>query len=205
MKKRERQPLKIKKDSQLFRKAEKRAGSIEGAVGLFFLLFLTILVCAEIQISAFQATSLYLEDALAASNLASAVIDIREYGISHTVRISNPTEAYELYVRAIKENLQLDENWECSNRKLISGQVNVEKYIVYNVEENVVFISQVSNDGRVYSDQGVLGSVSTPDGTVIERTGIYSEISFPVKVLWGSVVQAHKGKLVDIAAESNVP
>lgn len=204
MKKRERQPPRIKK-MLLSWQLEKRAGNIEWAVGLFFLLFLVILVCAEIQISAFQATSLYLEDALAASNLASAVIDIGEYGISHTVRISNPLEAYEQYVRAVKENLQLDENWECSNRKLILGQVAVEKYIVYNVEGNVVSISQVANDGRVFSEQGVLGSVSTPDGTLIEQTGIYSEISFPVEVFWGSVVQAHKGKLVDIVAESNMP
>lgn len=205
MKKREHQPPKIKRILFLFEHPEKRTGSIEGGVGLFFLLFLTILVCAEIQISAFQATSLYLEDALAASNLASAVIDIREYGISHTVRISNPVEAYERYLSAVKENLQLDENWECSNRKLISGQVTVEKYIVYNVEGNMVSISLVANDGRVSSEQGVLGSVSTPDGTLIEQTGIYSEISFPVEVFGGGVVQAHKGKLVDIAAESKVP
>lgn len=203
MKKRERQLLRIKK-MLLYGQLEKRAGNTEWAVGLFFLLFLVILVCAEIQISAFQATSLYLEDALAASNLASAVIDIREYGSSHTVRISNLTGAYEQYVRAVKENLQLDENWECSNRRLISGQVTVEKYIVYNVEGNVVSISQVANDGHVFSDQGVLGSVSTPDGTLIERTGIYSEISFPVKAFWGGIVQARKGKLVDIVAENNM-
>ncbi len=195
MKKRERQLPRIEKKT-------KKTGSIEGTVGLFYLLFLAILICAEIQLAAFQSTSLYLEDALAASNLASAVIDFREYGITHTVRISNSAEAYERYVAAIRENLQLNEDWECSNRKLISGRVTIERYIVYNVEENVVYISQVAENGQINEEQGVLGSVSAPDGTLIERTGIYSEISFPIEVFWGSAVQAHKGKLVDIVAGS---
>ncbi len=194
MKKREHQLPKIE--------LTKRRGSIEWSVGLFFLLFLVILLCAQIQISAYQATSLYLEDALAASNLASAVIDVKEYGISHIVRIENPAEAYTRYVMAVKNNLQLNDNWECENRKLISSRVNIEKYIIYNVTNAKIQIFHVSNDGHIDTEQGVLGNVKAPNGTVIEKTSIYSEISFQVQGFLGNAVQAHKGNLVDIVADS---
>lgn len=178
----------------------KKQGSIEWVTGLFFLLFLMILLCAEVQLEVYRASGLYLEDALAASNLASAVIDIEEYGISHTVRIANVSEAYERYKDAVKENLGLDDNWQCANSALISGKVAVEEYIVYNVEEGIVNIFHISGDG-VSTAQGLLGNVTAPNGVPIETTGIYSEISFPVKGLFGITVQAHKGNLADIMAE----
>lgn len=183
------------------RKMESRSGSVEWAAGLFFLLFLIILLCAEIQLSIFQTTSLYLEDALAASNLASAVIDIEEYGISHTVKIINPAEAYKRYKEAVRENLQLNDEWECMNTALISGKVTVEDYTIYNVDENVISMIHVSEGGQVRLGQGAPGRVKAPNGVMIEKTGIYSEISYPVNGFLGIAVQAHKGKLVDIAAE----
>lgn len=182
----------------------RKSGNIEWVTGLFFILFLVILLCAELQLSVYQAASLYLEDALAASNLASAVIDIEEYGISHKVRIADPTRAYDSYLKAVKENLQLNENWECANSTLIAGQVTIASYIVYNVEEEIVKIYYVLNNGRVREEQGMLGRVTAPNGVPVEETSIYSEISFPVKGFLGISVQAHKGKLVDIVAEEGV-
>lgn len=179
----------------------RKQGSIQWVTGLFFLLFLMILLCAEVQLDVYRASSLYLEDALAASNLASAVIDIEEYGISHTVQIANATEAYERYKDAVKENLGLNESWECANSALISGAVTIEKYIIYNVEKEIVNIFHVSGNGGIRAEQGVLGNVTAPNGVPIETTGIYSEISFPVKGLFGITVQAHKGNLADIVAE----
>lgn len=183
------------------RSCARRKGSIEWVTGLFFLLFLMFFLLAEVQLSAYRATSLYLEDALAVSNLASAVIDIEEYGISHTVRIADPKAAYARYVEAVKKNLNLDENWECANSALISGKVSIADYIIYNVEEDAVVISRVSEDGSVHSWQGVPGRVNAPNGVAVETTGIYSELSFPVEGLLGVTVQAQKGKLVDIAAD----
>lgn len=179
----------------------RRKGSIEWMTGLFFLLFLMIFLLAEVQLSAYRAVSLYLEDALAVSNLASAVIDIEEYGISHTVRIADPEAAYARYAEAVKKNLNLNENWECVNSALISGKVSIADYVVYNVMEDAVLISRVSEDGSVHSWQGVPGRVNAPNGVAVESTGIYSELTFPVKGFLGITVQAHKGKLVDIAAE----
>lgn len=179
----------------------KKAGSVQWVTGLFFLLFLLLLLCAQLQLDAYRASGLYLEDALAASNLASAVIDIEEYGISHTIQIADASEAYESYRAAVKENLALDENWQGTNAALIAGTVVVEEYIVYNVEKDTVNIFRISKEGGVHTSRGVLGSVTAPNGVAVESTGIYSEISFPVKGMFGIEVQAHKGKLTDIVSE----
>lgn len=178
-------------------------GQAEWAVGLFMMLFLAILLCGELQIESYRASSLYLEDALAASNLASAVIDVEEYGISGQLQIADPVKAYDLYQEALRENLGLDAGWECANKSLISGAVNVEKYIVYNVQKGKVFVHTLTMDGGMTESMGVLGELRAPNGVLIESTGIYSEISFPVEGFLGVTVQAHKGKLVDIKGGDN--
>lgn len=171
---------------------------MEWAAGLFLTLFLAILLCCGLQLQIYRASSLYLEDALAASNLASALIDLEEYGISHTLQIENPMEAYAVYREALKENLGLDNNWECANRGLISGKVTVESYIIYNVKGTTVKIYDIGADGRMQEGMGYLGTLAAPNGVMIESTGVYSEISFPAESFLGSVVEAHKGKLVDV-------
>ncbi len=179
----------------------RRPGQIEWVLGCFMTLFLAILICAQLQAESYRATSLYLEDALAASNLASAVIDIEEYGISHVVEIEDPVAAYRVFCNAIKGNLQLNEQWESGNRYLLTGHVTVENYTVYNVNGDVVSVYIVNDGGVVNHWQGTLGTIAAPDGVVIENTSIYSEISFPVQGSFGICVTAHKGKLVDIVSE----
>ena len=102
----------------------------------------------------------------------------------------------------MKGNLGLNDQWEGSNQALISGIVTVETYIIYNVQRNNVTVHEVDSTGRLYSWQGLRGAVTAPNGQVVEYTGVYSEISFPVKGSFGMEVRAHKGKLVDIVGNS---
>jgi len=185
-------------------KLKKARGSMEAVTGLFFLFFMAVLLCAEFQREAYRSASLYMEDALAASNLASAVIDIEEYGISHMVQINDPIQAFERYQNAVKENLQLNADWECANLTLISGPVSIQKYIVYNVEREKIAIYTVNGSGTVQLSEGDLGSVKAPNGMDITNTSVYSEIAFHVNGLFGTQVQAHKGKLVDIVSDVQV-
>lgn len=173
-------------------------GKVQWTAGLFFLLFMTILLCAYLQMDGYRMTSLYLEDALAASNLASAVIDIQEYGISQTVWISDPTEAYGLYMRALRANLNLDDNWECANKSLISGPVTVEEYTIYNVKNDRIAIWHMGENGQSWEEEDMAGEVYAPDGSLVEATGVYSRISFEVEGFLGVTVTARKGKLADI-------
>ncbi len=169
--------------------------------GVFFLLFLGILLCAYLQLEIYQSSAQYLEDALAASNLASAVIDVEEYGISHRIRIGDVYEAYERYRTAVMGNLNLNGQWENENVQLISGPVRVVEYTVYNVNGDRVEIFSFDEAGGLTERQEQLGLARASNGQLIENTGIYSEITYPVEGMFGIAAEAHKGKLVDIVAE----
>lgn len=85
------------------------SGQVSWVLGLFLILFLAILLYMQLQLAMYKASARYLEDALALSNLASAVIDIREYGSTHKVHITDQEQAYAGYCSAVRENLGLNE------------------------------------------------------------------------------------------------
>lgn len=174
------------------------SGQVGWVTGLFFLLFLGVLLCALLQVEVFRSSSRYLEDALALSNLASAVVDVEEYGISNRLVISDPAQAYERYKTAVKENLNLDENWESSEAGMISGPVSILNYTVYSVSGNDVEVSRFDRHGMMTQWKETLGSAVAPNGLRIESTGIYSEITYRVDGMFGVSEDARKGKLVDI-------
>lgn len=180
-------------------KVKAQSGQVELAAGMFLILFLTLFVHMLLQIDMFSAAAGYMEDALAASNLASAVIDVEEYGISHNVVIDNPILAYERYRYALKENLNLDEEWKCANRNIIGGPVRIEEYIVYNCVQGRVEAFRVNESGVIAQWEGAAGDVYAPNGIVVENTGVFSAVSFETEGFLGVKVTARKGKLVDVA------
>ena len=188
--------MNLKKKRFLLRSTE--SGQIGWTAGLFFLLFLGVLLCAFLQMEVFRSSSRYLEDALALSNLASALIDVEEYGISHKLVIPDPQQAYERYKEAVKGNLNLNDSWECPAVGMISGPVSIVEYRVYNVNGNDVLVTQFDENGLISSWQETLGNAVAPNGVAVESTGVYSEIAYQVEGLFGVSVRAHKGKLVDV-------
>lgn len=178
----------------------RESGQAAWVTGMFFLLFLAVLLCMQLQLALYRTASDYLEDALAASNLASAVIDPKEYGISHTLRISDYEQAYDRYLKAVEGNLGLDEARQSTGEGVIAGPVRVVQYVIYNVTEQQVEIWSVSENGVKSMASGMLGNVCAPNGQSIEHTSVYSEIAFEVQGLFGMQNEAHKGKLVDILA-----
>jgi len=176
-------------------------GQLEWTAGLFFLLFLGVFLCGTLQLEIFRASAGYLEDALAASNLASAVIDVKEYGCSHTVLIEKPCDAYETYLLALRGNLNLDEEWENHGTGLISGPVRVLNYTVYNVRGNRVRVYSFDENGVLSQREGLLGSVQAPNGKEIGHTSVYSEVTYPVDGILGVQAQARMGKLADVVGE----
>ena len=176
------------------------SGQVEWAAGLFFLLFIGILLCAMLQVDIYRSSSQYLEDALALSNLASAVVDVEEYGISHSLVIKDPYLAYERYRSAVKENLNLDDQWNCRENGVITGPVTILNYTVYSVSGNDVEVSRFDEKGLMTQWREQLGSSAAPNGIKIETTGVYSEIIYQLEGFLGTVVEARKGKLADIMA-----
>lgn len=179
---------------------EREPGQLEWVTGLFFILFLGILLCGILQLDLSRASAAYLEDALAASNLASAVIDVEEYGISHSILIRDPEEAFEIYRSALRGNLNLNEDWECPAGGLIGGRVSILNYTVYNVRDNAVEIWHFDEYGQLSCLGGNVGTVYAPDGKMIESTSVYSEVTYPVRGIMGVEAQALKSNLADIVA-----
>lgn len=179
--------------------AGKKDGQIGCLFGLFITLFLGVMLCAVLQLEHYRAVSLYLEDALAASNLASAVVDVREYGISHSVLIARPEEAYKTYQWAVMGNLNLNAAWEGQAGSLVQGPVSIVQYIVYNVRDGEVAIYHFDENGQMTQRRETLGNVVAPNGISVENTSVYSEITFEAEGLFGVTVKAHKGNLADIS------
>lgn len=178
----------------------KRSGQVDIIAAMFLIIFLIVMVTYFLQLSVLRTTKAAVEDALAASNLASAVIDIQEYGISHGLVIKDPEAAFSLYQEALKINLKLDENWESGNKAIISGRVEVVSYIIYNVRGADVEIFRFDSEGSCGSEliEGGFGIVTAPTGAVVESTSVYSRIRFPVRGALELEVTADKEKLVDI-------
>ena len=174
------------------------SGQISWTMGLLLTLLLAVYLFASLQTQRFRTASLYMEDALAASNLASAVVDYEEYGISHVIRIADPERSYGVYQNALRGNLNLDENFRGNAGGVICGNVTIENYTVYNVDGLTVSIHEFTPEGETIREER-LGAAKAPNGLLIEFTSIYSEISFPLEVIHGVEVIARKGKLVDIA------
>ncbi len=173
-------------------------GQAGWSIGLFFLLFLAVLLRGLIQLEIYRTTSLYLEDALAASNLASAVVDVEEYGISHNILIADPDQAYETYRWAVRENLNLDYGWRGREGIIVQGPVRIENYTVYNVAEGKVMIYSYDKNGVATNWQESLGNVVAPNGKEVVATSVYSEIRFRVRGFLGTDVEAYKGNLADV-------
>ena len=181
------------------KKLNRTTGKIELFTSMYLLIFLMVVLWVQIQIKLFMTTSDYVEDALAASNLASAVIDVQEYGKTHVIRIVSPDTAYMLYQEALHYNLNLNENWEAYNKNLIYGKVEILRYEIYNVNKRDITIYSYGEEGMsVREVPGGLGNVYAPDGTMIESTSVYSKIGFPVRGILGLEVAAVKQKTVDI-------
>lgn len=201
--------IKISRKQNLFAKSfdlsagkirtEKEGGQVGFMVGLFFTLFLGVMLYAVLQLEHYRAVSLYLEDALAASNLASAVVDVQEYGISHSILIERPEEAYERYLWALRGNLNLDAAWEGQAGSLVQGPVSIVQYVVYNVRDSEVAVYYFDGDGQMTQRQETMGNVAAPNGISVESTSVYSEITFEVESPLGIIVKAHKGNLADIS------
>jgi len=177
----------------------RHAGQIDLFMGLLSVFLVVLVMIIGLKLSHFMIAGAYMEDALAASNLASALIDIEEYGKSHILRIKDPQEAYDIYKEALSVNLELDEEGQSAQKALLEGPVKILAYMVYNVEGDRVDVFSLSEGETMQKSQsGETGQIYTPDGILVETTTIYSRISFLVKGLGKQYIYAEKEKSVDV-------
>ncbi len=171
------------------------AGAMTGAYALLFILLLMMVV---FQTASYKAVSDRLEDALAASGLAASLVDIEQYGIDHSLIISNVRDSYEKYIETLDTNLGIVSGRPASG--FIDGPVRVEDFRIYNVRSGRVTEILVNESGSRILREGSLGDVRAPNGQVVDATGIYSEVSFPLKRKMGISPVARKSKLTSVNA-----
>lgn len=168
-------------------------------MAMFFFLLVLLVALFQFKIYTYMAAGAYVEDAVAAADLASALIDVEEYGRTHSIQITDARRAFQIYRDALCYNLALDEAGYSSKTELLTGKVQIRQYIVYNVLENEVQITGYDGQGNCnLQESGQPGSVWTPDGVLVAHTMIYSRVSFQVEGLSGRIVEAEKEKSVDI-------
>lgn len=177
----------------------KTTGQINCVVSIVSVFAVSVVMLACVTVSGFMITGAYVEDALAASNLASALIDIEELGRTGCIRIKDKEKAYAIYKEALAINLQLDEDGRSFQKELLEGAVKVQEYIIYNVSNEDVEMTVFGEDGCMeYIHWGKVGEVYTPDDVLVETVTIYSKISFAVKGFGNQYINVEKENSVDV-------
>lgn len=188
----------LQKTKEIFLR-RKEKGTVDLIASMMFFLILVLAIFFGFRVTQYMVTAAGVEDALAASNLASAVIDIEEYGKSHRIQIKDTDRAFAIYREALCVNLKTDAYLNTTNQDFLAGQVEIIEYIIYNVRDEQIYIQKRNGNGEVVEEyQANKGTVYTPDGVCVEETTIYSRIGFWVEGLMEQMIYARKDKSVDI-------
>lgn len=180
----------------------KHKGQIGICVGMFWCMIVLVAVLFQIKLLQYQAAGIFVEDSLAASNLASAVIDIKEYGRSHSIMVESPEHAFYRYREALIYNLELDANLCSTNQEVLYGKVDILSYQVFNVIGDKVWRYRFEESGRLLDvSEMELESAYLPDGNKVETTSVYSKVGFYVAVPGREPVYGTKEKSVDVKRE----
>lgn len=179
--------------------SDKSKGQVDIVVGMFLVLIVFIMVLFGFKTTQMMVVSAYVEDALAASNLASALIDLETYGKSHEIIIKEPESAFVLFREALCHNLRLDDSLQSTNGESVITDLWIPEYRVYNVSEDKVMVYIIDGNG-IIQDQynGKKGEIVTPDGVCVNSTTVYSKVFFEISGIGDQNIRAKKEKSIDI-------
>jgi hypothetical protein len=175
--------------------------SILALIGLISLLTSYIIRMKMIEI-----TNENAQDAVALSNLASALLDQTEYEKTRRILVKDFERSYLVYVDSLQENMNL--SYEMFPRNsYITSKVEIFEYSIYNVEgKDITQIQRTLRNGiavtetLIYRNQ--VGFLKTPDGITITNTTIYSKIGFSIKGIMNQTHQVYKDGCVDLVEET---
>jgi len=171
------------------------------SLGLMLCIYLAVLLMAQLMWQRLFLASQTVEDALACSNLAAAVIDWKELGNTGELVITDRQKAYQTFLSSLYENMELSDSGSAESSSLFEGNVTVEAFILYQVTSHGVYEEKRREDGSFVTEHYPIGTVYAPNGKKVEHTGVYSEISCYVKGVFGESYYAAKSKLVDVTTE----
>lgn len=179
---------------------KKRDGKIYYSLALFLIMFCALLVVFEIKMNKIKMLKNLAEDSIVASNLACLVIDIEKFGRTHDIHIKDVNEIYDIYCKVLKGNMKLEDSFTPVSEDIIKGEVKVHRFIIFNVSGSQIIKTEIS-EGKSQSVEiinGQVGIMTTPDGTLISNTTVYSKIGFWVRGFMGREHYVYKENSVDI-------
>lgn len=160
---------------------KKDKGTVEYSMCIMLLTVSVLLILFCFRIRSARVEKAYIEDGLATANLAAAVIDTDIYGETEELVISDTDEAFGRFQSALKTNLNLDGNFRPFGTFLMENPVEILEFHIYNVREDRIIHVIYDEHGSRTSETLGLSGVTTPDGTEVESTTVYSKIEFDVK------------------------
>lgn len=179
---------------------KKEKGELSAFLALFLIVIGIMCLFYTNTKSTISQMKVICEDALVSSTLASAIVDIEEYGRTGSITIADYSECYRGFKKSLDDNLKLNAQNESSYTVFFASPIEVTDFIIYNVSYENGTIDVITGDGNsIFSQyEANLGTTYAPDGTLINNTSIYSKIKFDVRLTNTTEVPADKGCCVDI-------
>ncbi len=162
-------------------KRKKEKGMAGMASCLFLLIIVIILISFTFHYRMISLTKAELEDGLTISALSALIFDAGLYAKDGSMCI-DPDRAYAAFTSLLKANLGLDEDYNAVNQVYYRA-LNIEKFVIYNVSEDVVTRIEYGQGGAYVSKKYELeqGSVQAENGQIIERSSLYVSLGIELR------------------------
>jgi len=166
-----------------------------GSLGYMMILGMAIIMVITtlymVQVAKLITHKYEVEDALTDSVLASLVADDEYYFSTYemtgtpVVRFRDRNESFRIYKECMSAAV--------SNTEGFYYNFAFDEFILYEVEGQSVRITTYTGNGTVRTTSGTIGSVVTPEGTVVKETSAYGRVKFDIKsILDGSYLKKTK-------------
>lgn len=180
---------------------KKEKGKIEFFISSIALSITSLLVLMGLRIEVIKTTKSFIDDGLVASTLASATIDLKEFGTTNNIINSDFSKSYNDFTKTLKTNLNLDNSFIPKDDTLINSKVDVVDFIIYNVVGNDIYVLKKDEVG--YSEQfypNQKGIMKTPNDVLITSTTFYSKIGFSLRGYLEDTHYVYKDYCVDVTS-----
>lgn len=158
-----------------------------GEFTAYMMMFLVVFVFMLFSVCLFKrnialVTVREAEDSLKAATLAGAVIDLKEYGLTGTIVISDYTASYNNFKESLINSMGLGYDFSPPSTSIITSTIKINDYIIYNVRGNVVECIAYADGNLIPTiTTGTVGNIITPNNVMITESTVYSSITFHIE------------------------
>lgn len=183
----------------------KDAGTIFNPVMYLVVLLLTVqLLLLFVEYRRVAWVSGAVTDSMTDALLGACTLNQEElyrYGASDELEILYPEEKYETFKEILKEELQLSEGLQVTEKSLplLYGNVTITDFRIYSVkgEDITVYAFSPSGSYTRTTMENVRGVQKIENGSVIENTTLAARIGFQVEFI-GIPIEVRKYHMVDV-------